>query len=57
MKLVSRKELSKVLGIGVQTLTKYEKAGYITPKIKLNFKTARYDLDDVIRKLSELSHG
>lgn len=57
MKLVSRKELSKVIGIGVQTLIKYEKAGHITPKIKLNFKTVRYDLDEVIRKLSELSHG
>lgn len=56
MKLVSRKELSKVLGIGVQTLAKYEKAGHITPKIKLNSKTIRYDLDEVVHKLAELSH-
>ncbi len=57
MKLVTKKELAKVLGIGIMTLTKYEKEGRFQPKIKLSFKMVRYDLDDVLAKLAAASHG
>jgi predicted site-specific integrase-resolvase len=56
MKLVSRKELAKHLNIGTITLAKWEKAGLIKPKIKVNFKTIRYDLDEVVAALSRVGN-